>query len=256
MFRGIEKKSIFTMERVWFPNEVVKSDADIIRYLRSREPVEENNALNSTVETVLTDLSKSIEEILQGATKTIKYEVNKCEKEDVIVNFYTASNLSGVDKNIVDEFENAYLDFAKSINVKMVTDAYQRSKIDNEIANNNIMLSKAEKDGVDIYHVYFCGDKEACLCYSVSNYRDDNSKRNLAGRMNKLLHVKDMEWFKNNGYLLYDWGNISSSENPNGIDKFKISFGGDVVTLYNTFVGNTLKGKLLLLAYKIKGGQL
>ena len=114
------------------------------------------------------------------------------------------------------------------------------------------MLSKAKKDGVDVYHVYFCGGEESCLCYSVSNYRDDSSKRNLAGRMNKLLHVKDMQWFKDKGYSLYDWGNISSSDTPNGIDKFKMSFGGDVVTLYNSFVGNSIKGKLLLLAYKIK----
>ena len=68
--------------------------------------------------------------------------------------------------------------------------------------------------------------------------------------MNKLLHIKDMEWFRERGYLLYDWGNIHSSQNPNGIDKFKMSFGGEIVTVYNSFVGNSLLGKLLVSLYK------
>ena len=60
-----------------------------------------------------------------------------------------------------------------------------------------------------------------------------------------------MDWFREHGYVLYDWGNISSSTNPNGIDKFKMSFGGEVVTVYNSFVGNTLLGKILVVLYKI-----
>ena len=153
---------------------------------------------------------------------------------------------------MVDEFEAAYLEFARSLNIEMVTKAYQRSKVDNGILTNSALLSKAEKDGVTVYHFYACGGKECCLEYSVSNYRDDSTKRNLAGRMNKLLHVKDMEWFRENGYKLYDWGNINSSENPDGISKFKMSFGGEIVTLYNSFVGNTLKGRLLVKLLKLK----
>ena len=89
------------------------------------------------------------------------------------------------------------------------------------------------------------------LNYSVSNFRMDPSKRNLAGRMNKLLHIKDMDWFRERNYTLYDWGNISSSQNPNGIDIFKMSFGGDVVTVYNSFVGNSFLGRLLVVLYKL-----
>lgn len=252
MFRGLEKKKSYTLERIWFATTDVSSEADIIRYLRIEQPQKVFFSQSQSLETVITDLTKPIDDILSSATKTVRYEVNKCEKEDVAISFFTAEELKD-NEAIVNEFETAYLDFAKTINVKMVDDAYSRSKILNEIDCGTILLSKAEKDGVDVYHVYFCGDKETCLCYSVSNYRDDSTKRNLAGRMNKLLHVKDMEWFKSRNYKVYDWGNISSSENPNGIDKFKMSFGGKVVTLYNSFVGNTLKGKLLVLGYKLKG---
>lgn len=254
MFRVKEEKRLYVLERIWFSSGPVDSDSDIVRYLRSREKMDIKNSITDRVETVISDLTQPVDELLKNATKTIRYEVSKCEKEDVNVTFFTAQDIQS-HKGILDEFEQAYMEFAKGINVKMVTEAYQRSKIDNAVESNTIMLSKAEKDGVGVYHVYFCGGKETCLCYSVSNYRDDNSKRNLAGRMNKLLHVKDMEWFQTHGFELYDWGNISSSETPNGIDKFKMSFGGEVKTVYNTFVGNTLKGKILLIAYKLKGAK-
>ena len=253
MFRGVERKAFYTLERVWFTREAISSKADICRYLRTSIPIRGRVTISESLETVLTDLTVPIEEILSRATKTIKYEVNKCEKEEIAISFYTSEDLKN-DKTILDEFEKAYLDFAKTINVKMVDDAYQRSKINNAVVCDTIMLSKAVKDNVEVFHVYFCGGKETCLCYSVSNYRDDDSKRNLAGRMNKLLHVKDMKWFKGHGFTIYDWGNISSSQTPNGIDKFKLSFGGEVTTLYNSFVGNTIKGKLLVMLLKLKGG--
>lgn len=237
------------MERIWFSDKE-KSNADVVRYNRIMLPVKGAFVHNSSSETVFSDLTKSTEEILADSTKTVKYEVNKCEKEDVNITFYTAADLKN-NKALVDEFETAYIDFAKDLNLKEVEDAYKRSKIDNFIDCDCILLSKAEKDGVSVYHVYACGGQECSLNYSVSNFRIDPSKRNLAGRMNKLLHIKDMEWFRDRGYTLYDWGNISSSNNPNGIDKFKMSFGGEVVTVYHAFVGNSFIGKILVTLYKL-----
>lgn len=250
MFRGIEKKGFYTMERIWFSDRE-KSNADVVRYIRTLQPVSGSFVHCVPVETVFSDLTKSTEEILAGSTKTIKYEVNKCEKEGINITFYTAADLKR-DKILVNEFETAYLDFAKELGLKEVEEAYRRSKVDNFIECDCILLSKAEKAGVSIYHVYACGGHECALNYSVSNFRIDPSKRNLAGRMNKLLHIKDMDWFRKHGYTLYDWGNISSSENPNGIDKFKMSFGGEVVKVYNSFVGNSLLGKLLVTIYKLR----
>lgn len=252
MFKGIEKKSFYTMERIWFPSNREPSEADIIRYNRTLSPMSGKYVHCTAAETIFTDLSASIDELLSKCTKTVKYEVNKCAKEDVEISFYDASYLTE-HKEIVDEFEKSYIEFAKGLNNKEVEDAYQRTKVDNYIECNCILISVAKHNDVAVYHLYSCGGHECCLNYSVSNFRDDNNLRNLAGRMNKLLHIKDMEWFKERGYTLYDWGNISSSTNPNGIDKFKMSFGGDVVTVYNSFVGNSVKGKLLVLLFKLRG---
>lgn len=249
MFRGIENKKFYTMERIWFSNQE-SSKADIVRYNRTLQPMYGRFVHCVSVETIFSNLAKSSEEILASSTKTVKYEVRKCEKEEINISYFTASDLIN-NSSLVDEFETAYIDFAKELGLKEVEDAYQRSKINNCIECNCILLSKAEKEGVSVYHVYSCGGQECVLNYSVSNFRIDPSKRNLAGRMNKLLHMKDMDWFREHGYVLYDWGNISSSTNPNGIDKFKMSFGGEVVTVYNSFVGNSILGKLLVFMYKM-----
>lgn len=251
MFRVKDKKKFLSIERVWFPDNAIASDVDLIRYLRSKFPQQGFFAVNESIETVLSDIQIETEAILSKCTKTVKYEVNKCAKESVEISFYKAKNLEN-NPGIVDEFEKAYIDFAKEIEDKSVLSAYSRHKIENMIETDSILISKAEKESITVYHVYSYGEDAACLMYSVSNFRNDSALRNLAGRMNKLLHIQDIQWFRSNGLCTYDWGNISSSTNPNGIDKFKMSFGGDVTTVYNSLVGNSLIGKVITLLYKLK----
>lgn len=251
MIRSRDKIKFLSFERVWFSEDTVKSNADLIRYLRNKYPKRGYYVVNEAVETVLSDIHEDTDTILSKCTKTVKYEVNKCAKESVDINFYDAKDLLNKPE-VINEFETAYIDFAKDLEDKSVLSAYSRHKIENMIDTNCILISKAEKDTIAVYHVYVWGDDSACLLYSVSNFRNDPSLRNLAGRMNKLLHIRDIEWLRSNGIRIYDWGNISSSSNPNGIDKFKMSFGGEVVTVYNSLVGNSFLGKMVSLGYKLK----
>ena len=72
----------------------------------------------------------------------------------------------------------------------------------------------------------------------------------MIGRANKRLHWEYIKYFKQKGLLRYDWGGISDFENPNGIDEFKLKFGGEKITYYNIFAGNTVLGKAAVLAMK------
>ena len=95
-------------------------------------------------------------------------------------------------------------------------------------------------------------EKNARLLHSVSDFRE-REDASLIARSNKRLHWADMELFSSMGIEVYDWGGISSLEKPNGIDSFKMKFGGQLVTRYNVFLGRTILGKLAILALKIKG---
>lgn len=246
-----ESHHYFTMERIWFSDQI-DSKCDLVRYMRVDNPGRGLFTKNDPFKTVVSDISIPTEEILSKSTKTIKYEVNKCAKEGVSTLFQLADELSDSSVTLLEEFEEAYIAFAKGLNNEELLKAYSRSKVNNLIENKRILLSKAFVDNISVYHIYVWGDRESCLLYSVSNFRDDPSKRNLAGRMNKLLHIKDIDYLRDRGVVLYDWGNISRKGEPNGIDIFKMSFGGEVKNQYNVFKANTLKGKILIILFKIK----
>lgn len=240
----------YTMERIWF-SDMVESKCDLVRYMRVDKPCKGLFVKNDPFKTVVNDITIPTAEILSKSTKTVKYEVNKCAKEGIQVIFQTANELQNEQLSLLNEFEKAYTVFAEGLNNKQLLKAYSHSKVINLIQNDCILLSKAFIDNISVYHIYAWGNNACCLLYSVSNFRENPSKRNLAGRMNKLLHIRDIDYFRERGVTLYDWGNITRKGNPNGIDIFKMSFGGEVKEQYNVFKANTIKGKLLLLLYKL-----
>ena len=71
-------------------------------------------------------------------------------------------------------------------------------------------------------------------------------------RANKRLHWEDMKLFKERGVSLYDWGGISDPDHPNGIDAFKMKFGGKPLTYYNVLKGITVLGRLGIRVMKLK----
>lgn len=79
----------------------------------------------------------------------------------------------------------------------------------------------------------------------------DSAMRNAIGRANKYLHWHDWLLLKNIGVIEYDWGGIASYDNPNGIDKFKMSFGGEYRKYYNISAVCSLRAKLYTLLRKV-----
>lgn len=250
-FSTFEKQQSYSLERCWFSMEH-QTKADLVRYMRVDEPLGGLFVQSDPFKTVWSDLRKTEEEILAGATKTIKYEVNKCLKEEVTVSFAPEKKGDAFPLAVLDEFEQSYIEFAKSLDNDELLKAYNRHRLEVLLKDGHLLISKAAAPGINVYHVYAWGGEASCLLFSVSNFRSDSSLRNLAGRMNKMLHVKDMRRLRENGVYWYDWGNISRSGSQAGIDQFKVSFGGEIIDQYNVLKGMTLKGKLLVAGRKIK----
>ena len=70
-------------------------------------------------------------------------------------------------------------------------------------------------------------------------YKDTEFIKVITGirRFGKSFLLKDIysSYLKQIGVKEYDWGGIASYESPNGIDKFKMSFGGEYRKYYNLF---------------------
>ena len=244
-----EKIGFLSVERVLF-NVINTNKSDMTRIMRIDSKLPENwYTANEKSYTVISNLTMNEEELLNLMRKKVKYEVTRAEKDELTYEIYDSEQLAN-DQTIIEEFEKAYIHFAKELEDKNVIKAYKRDKIDLYIRNHCLLLTCMRKGNLAVYHVYMYDENEAVLMFSVSDFRDEDIDRNLAGRANKLLHYDDMRYFKKEGLKKYDWGNISSKENYNGIDNFKISFGGEICDKYNVLIGNTLAGKVFVAIYK------
>ena len=115
---------------------------------------------------------------------------------------------------------------------------------------NQLLISCASISGKPVvFHSYVYGEGNSRLLHSCSEFRtEDNETRNAIGRANKYLHWRDFQHLRTMGVKRYDWGGISSLSEPNGIDKFKMSFGAEPVVYYNISSSLSLRYKLYLIA--------
>jgi lipid II:glycine glycyltransferase (peptidoglycan interpeptide bridge formation enzyme) len=98
--------------------------------------------------------------------------------------------------------------------------------------HNGIMSCCHLEGQIDVLHFHLL-DREcrrARLLWSARAL--DSNVRNRTVRLNKLLHWKELLYFKNElGMLTYDWGGVAlTNEALRGVDEFKRGFGGTLVT--------------------------
>lgn len=158
-------------------------------------------------------------------TKTVRNEINRSKREDVKICFYPSNLISD---ELLNEFESMYIEIYASKKIK--TKGLSRKMLKAYIENSALLISVAYINGNPaIYHSYVCDNTHARLLHSCSAFREeDNAFRNAIDRANKYLHWRDWLYLKEMGVIEYDWGEISSYHNPNGIDRFKMSFLGGI----------------------------
>lgn len=239
------KGRFFVTNYVWFENvEKNGGGYDKIIINASDNPVEKigkEKCISTRQETLCTDLSASDDILWSQLTKTVRNEINRSKREDVKICFYPSNLIS---EKLLDEFESMYIEMYASKNIK--TQGLNRKLLKAYIENNALLISVAYINGNPfIYHSYVCDKIHARLLHSCSAFREkDNAFRNVIGRANKYLHWSDWLYLKGMGVTEYDWGGISSYHNPNGIDKFKMSFGGEYREYFNLLAFCSWKAKI------------
>ncbi len=230
---------------VWF--EGVSTDIDCGDYivyhgLTGNSPVKgeyKRNLQNSLV----TDLTSDDEKIFSEFSSTVRNEINRSIKENVRYEMYLSDKILS-DDTVLKNFSLMYKEMYKEKGLNRKLDTNELSAY---AEKGDLMISAVFIDEKPvIYHSYIYSEKNARLLHSCSEFRnEDKAMKNSIGRANKYLHWKDMKSLKSIGIENYDWGGVSSFSEPNGIDKFKISFGGKPCTYYNVLCLRTFRAKVL-----------
>lgn len=240
------KKVGIKIGHLWFSDGQYKGYHPDILYLHGMRT---NIGGGGKQHTLITNLSNPEEEIYKKIRKNYRYEIRHVEKENVKLEFYSAKEMSEK-KELVSSFATTYNQMyaSKGINAKfnmpLVKEYMQKAAICFTIAYYN--------GEPLVFHSYIVDKNNARFFYSASPFREKKDVATIIGQMNKALHWFDIKTFRNMGITQYDWGGIANPEEPNGIDQFKMGFGGEATSYYNVIIGVSLLGKITLSSMKAK----
>jgi len=215
----------------WFANSIAKRKTEyfgLYCYRDSYNDVEVKGFVQEKKYTLINDLTQSSDTLFSSFKSNVRNEIRKCEKIEGLE--------FKIDQSSMEKFLEFYRDFAhaKSLSALQIRSLekyqtnlyYISSYLEEKLSNMQVYIVDEESGRVRLLH-------------SISNLheQEDKHKRATIGWINRFLHWKMMLLFKRLGYHTFDWGGYTN--NPNsplaGIDKFKASFGGKTVALYDYY---------------------
>lgn len=247
MSEFLVKSKHFITKHIWFDTECEKimgggADKLIIHGV----PIMKNRVgrfgcMPIPQETLISDLSLTEENLWGLTTKTVRNEINRSKRENTEIKIYEGKEISDA---ILGEFNRIY--HAMYEEKGMPGHYLPINELKVYAANDALVITTAIIDNrTVVYHSYITDKLHSRFLHSCSEFRvADNAMKNAIGRANKYLHWNDWLYLKQIGVKEYDWGGISSYESPNGIDKFKMSFGGKYRKYYNLFCNCSLLARV------------
>jgi len=181
--------------------------------------------LKKITHTVELDLTQDLDIIFSNFSKQIRQQSKAAENEGIICQFHQQ----------VNEFVDFFNDFAAKKNTDMVS----RRRI--EEMGKDLKLSFAVHNGQILAAHSYLTDWETGMVrhqHSATRRLDENTDKNLIGRANKYLTVKNIAHFKEQGFKTFDFGGFAkdtNNESLKGINNYKLLFGGTVVSSVNYF---------------------
>ncbi len=234
---------------LWFSEQLPKENKPVILYQHGcKKEIKEHGCKCSIQHTLITDLTLSEEELYQKIRKNYRYEIRRAEKEGVCLCAYNAAEMQKkpeLIKRFAETYEQMYADKNMKVHFnKKLVEAYMQK--------NGICFTVAFYQNEPlVFHSYIIDETQVRFFYSASPFREQKELANVIARMNKALHWYDLKKFKEMGIKIYDWGGVANPENPNGIDEFKMGFGGEHRRYYNIIRGTNVITKFGLQLYGI-----
>jgi hypothetical protein len=205
---------------IWFAGKPQKWQCLYNYYKQSAYNEEVTGYCREVFFTKIIDISAPAEVFESGFDQKTVYEIRRAIKDGVTTS--TETDLA--------HFVSFYNLFAKTKQLPKLSANFNKYK-------SRIIITKAVYNQQDIVMHAYLSDmsiKRVRLLYSASLFRNENDTqyRAVVGRANRLLHFKDMCFFKQQGFEVYDLGGYASGTTNEAlmrINQFKDSFGGALI---------------------------
>jgi lipid II:glycine glycyltransferase (peptidoglycan interpeptide bridge formation enzyme) len=190
------------------------------------------------------DLTNPLEKIYTNFRRNTRQEIALAEK----------MNMKFSIENDLIKFVSFYNSFAETKNRKKTSFKYL-----SQLGDNLIITKSYINDYQPLtMHVYILNNesKMCILWMSASLFRNsEKENQKMIGYANRFLHFKDIEYFKNSYYQIYDLGGyaVDADEGSEqyGINYFKDQFGGQLVQ-YSNYTSSILVFILKIKSYLSK----
>ncbi len=168
------------------------------------------------IATFVVDLSKDDEALLAAMSSDYRRKIRKAREAGVTISA-EGSPASGA----IDTFLARFQDMASERGLAPL----DRATVERMFAQRDLTLFSAVQGGesLNMLTVYKAGDKAIFLHGVGGDKRNDGS--------GQYLHFEVMRHLRSEGVRWYDLGGLASTDEANGIYRFKKGFGGDLARL-------------------------
>jgi lipid II:glycine glycyltransferase (peptidoglycan interpeptide bridge formation enzyme) len=232
----------FVRKEIWFYNGEPYSPSAYTVFCAAREvPFGECRFIEKYTTSVI-DLGKAEKDLLAAIHPTFRYDIRSAERQGVTVQQLDRPTAADCE-SMLQEYDR----FARSRKLTPLNGRFLRAAC----LAGRLCITKASSNKQTVTtHVYLFDATQASLLASFHDPDFSNDK--LRSESNKLLHWKDILFFKSRGLVHYDLGGLNPEKLP-GVSKFKESFGGALVNNYRLIQTPGYLFYLISVIKKLKG---
>jgi lipid II:glycine glycyltransferase (peptidoglycan interpeptide bridge formation enzyme) len=234
-----------SLTEVWFSSKLSTNKSSLLQFCCYRDSRVNKNLLGLKKEvkhTLINDLTQEEEELFATFKPNVRNEIRKHNKienfvyhsdftsQKVFLDFYKtfaeAKKLANIRKHSIDKYgENLF---------------YVHGDLDGYLTNMQVYLIDKNSGIVRLLHSISRLYEKDITIKGFTPEQEKASYRKKAtkiGWINRYLHWYTMLYFKEKGFKTFDWGGYTNNPNSSlaGIDKFKASFGGKKIELYDYY---------------------
>ena len=193
-------------------------------------------------------LNDNKEELWNSFGKHLKSYIKRSQRENATVRFFENSEIDG------DLLKTCAKLYEQMKAAKGIPSTFNYTLTKCYAHQNAIVIALAYVDHVPVgFSAYILDDTHSRAWLTAFAFREDEFDSQAVSRAHQLLEWETMCYCCDRGIKSYDFGGIDNFDNPNGIDKFKMSFAkeGACVTYDNYLVGVSPIGKAAIAGYNI-----